>query len=168
MYCTTVPATNATATEIRMPEMIVSDRELLMYSATSASDLPSASSVKAAAASAMPSNSNTIDTVVEVGRPSELKVSSRIMSVTITAKKITMISLKVNICGLKTPERAISIIPEEKVAPNITPMLATNIVVLNEAMRHPRAELRKLTASLLTPTNRSKTASRPKKTSKAM
>ena len=74
----------------------------------------------------------------------------------ITAKKMMMISLKVNICGLKTPERAISIIPEEKVAPNITPMLATNIVVLNEAMRHPRAELRKLTASLLTPTNRSK------------
>ena len=63
------------------------------------------------------------------------------MSVTMTAKKITMISWKVNICGLKTPERAISIIPDENVAPNITPMLATNIVVLNEAMRQPESRI---------------------------
>ena len=85
------------------------------------------------------------------------------MSVTITAKKITMISEKVNICGLKTPERAISIMPEEKVAPSMTPMLATSIVVLKEAMRQPRAEFKKLTASLLTPTNKSKAATKPRK-----
>ena len=90
------------------------------------------------------------------------------MSVTITAKKITMISPNVNICGLNTPERAISIMPEEKVAPSITPRLATIIVVLKDEIRQPRAELRKLTASLLTPTKRSNTARSPRKTSRAM
>ena len=108
-----------------------------------------------------------MDTVVDVGRPSELKRSNKIMSVTITAKKITMISEKVNICGLKTPERAISIIPDENVAPNMTPMLATSMMVLKEAIRQPNAEFKKLTASLLTPTKISKTATRPRKASRA-
>ena len=79
-----------------------------------------------------------METVVDVGRPNELKVSSSNTSVTMTAKKITMISPNVNICGLKTPLRAISIMPLENVAPTRTP---------------------KLTASLLTPTNRSNAAS---------
>jgi len=35
-----------------------------------------------------PSSSNTIDTVVEVGIPKELKMSSKTTSVTITARKI--------------------------------------------------------------------------------
>ena len=92
------------------------------------------------------------NTVVEVGRPKELNMSSSRTSVTMTAKKMTMISLKVNICGLKTPLRAISIMPLEKVAPMRTPRLATIMIVLKEAMREPMAEFRKFTASLLTPT----------------
>ena len=87
------------------------------------------------------------------------------MSAVITAKKITMISAKENICGLKTPERAISIMPEEKVAPSITPAVATHIVVRKRAMRHPRAELRKFTASFDTPTKRSMTAMTARKPS---
>ena len=90
------------------------------------------------------------------------------MSVTMTAKKMIMISEKVNICGLNTPERAISIMPEEKVAPSMTPIEATNIVVLNEAIRQPSAEFKKLTASLLTPTKRSNAASSPRNTSSAI
>ena len=42
---------------------------------------------------------DSIDTVVEVGSPRELNVSSKITSATITAKKINMISVKLNICG---------------------------------------------------------------------
>lgn len=85
----------------------------------------------------------------------ELKASSSRTSVIITAKKMMMISLKVNISGLKTPLRAISIMPLEKVGPSSTPMLATTMMTLKLAMREPMAELRKLTASLLTPTKRS-------------
>lgn len=40
----------------------------------------------------------------------------------------------------------------------MTPAAATHIVVRKEAMRQPKAEFRKLTASLLTPTKRSKQA----------
>ena len=76
-----------------------------------------------------------------------------------------MISLKVNISGLKTPLRAISIMPLEKVEPSSTPMLATTMMTLKLAMREPMAELRKLTASLLTPTKRSTAASMARNTS---
>ena len=76
-----------------------------------------------------------------------------------------MISLKVNISGLKTPLRAISIMPLEKVEPSSTPMLATTMMTLKLAMREPMAELRKLTASLLTPTKRSTAARMARNTS---
>ena len=99
-----------------------------------------------------------MDTVVEVGSPNELKASSIRTSVIITARKIIRISLKVKSCGLKTPLRAISIIPLEKVDPASTPTLATVMMTLKLATREPMAELRKLTASLLTPTKRSTTA----------
>ncbi len=39
-----------------------------------------------------PSSSNTIDTVVDVGIPRELNMSSNIMSVTITAMNMVMTS----------------------------------------------------------------------------
>ena len=42
---------------------------------------------------AAPKSSNTSDTVVEVGMPSELNTSSTITSVTITARKTTITSL---------------------------------------------------------------------------
>ena len=48
-------------------------------------------------------NSKTIDTVVEVGIPNELKTSSSTTSVTMTARKMHIKSLKENICGWKIP-----------------------------------------------------------------
>ena len=52
-----------------------------------------------ATATAAPSSSNTIDTVVEVGIPKVLKRSSKMMSVSITARKMTMISSKTKASG---------------------------------------------------------------------
>ena len=72
-----------------------------------------------------PKSSKTIETVVEVGRPSELKTFKSRTSVTITAEKMMSTSVKVNCEGTRTPDLAISIIPEEKVAPASTPALAT-------------------------------------------
>jgi hypothetical protein len=59
---------------------------------------------------------------------------------------------------LKIPFRATSIIPLEKVAPTNIPRLATDIMVFLEATRDPMEELRKFTASLLTPTTKSEMA----------
>ena len=106
-------------------------------------------------ATAAPNNSNTIDTVVDVGIPRELKKSKRRISVIITAIKMTMISLNINSPGLKIPFRATSIIPLEKTAPTATPTLATIIMVRKEIAFEPIAEFKKFTASLLTPTTKS-------------
>ena len=70
-----------------------------MNSATAVQSAPSLVSLKSAAATALPKSSKTIDTVVDVGSPKELNVSRSRMSATITARKITMISAKENICG---------------------------------------------------------------------
>ena len=61
------------------------------------------------------------------------------------------------------PCRAMSIMPLESDAPMNMPMPAINRMVLKEAALAPTAELRKLTASLLTPTIRSNTASTKRK-----
>ena len=45
-----------------------------------------------------------------------------------------------------------SIMPSEKVAPRRTPAEATIMMIRKGAVRDPTAELRKFTASLLTPT----------------
>ena len=82
-----------------------------------------------------------------------------------TAKNTIISSEKVKSWGWKTPERAISIMPEENVAPASTPIEATQSVVRKEEMRQPRAEFRKLTASFETPTKRSMTAMTPRKAS---
>ena len=57
-----------------------------------------------------------------------------------------------------------SIIPLLIAAPMNTPAEAMMMIVRNGATLVPMAELRKLTASLLTPTDRSKMASRNRKT----
>ena len=62
------------------------------------------------------------------------------------------------------PCLATSIIPALITAPTSTPIEAMNMTVLNFATLAPMAELRKLTASLLTPTNRSNTARISRKT----
>ncbi len=104
---------------------------------------------------AAPSNSNTIDTVVDVGIPSVLKKSNSRISVIITAIKIKMISSKLKAEGLKIPFLATSIIPLENSAPRAIPKLAKIMMFRNEMALEPIAELRKFTASLLTPTIRS-------------
>lgn len=78
----------------------------------------------------------------------------------ITARKMNMTSWKEKKDGLNIPFRATSIIPLENVEPNKMPMLATMKMVRNEATFDPIAELRKLTASLLTPTIKSTMAVR--------
>ena len=69
-----------------------------------------------------------------------------------------MISSKLKAPGLKIPLRATSIIPLENNAPKAIPKLANIIMVLKEMAFEPIAELRKFTASLLTPTIKSPTA----------
>jgi hypothetical protein len=107
---------------------------------------------------AAPSSSKTIDTVVDVGSPKELKMSRSKMSVSITAKKIIKSTSSVKKLGLKMPFRAISMIPLENKEPRIIPHAAIIMIVLNEATLLPIAEFRKFTASLLTPTIKSITA----------
>ena len=108
---------------------------------------------------AAPSSSNTRETVVEVGSPKVLKTSSRITSVSITARKRSIMSENLNIPGWKIPFRATSIIPLEVSTPTRMPIAATLIIVRREAALEPMAEFRKFTASLETPTTRSETAS---------
>src|SRR5690606_12305994 len=105
-----------------------------------------------------PSNSKTIETVVLVGRPSELNRSKTRISVIIIAIKMTIKSSNEKNSGLKITFRAISIIPLEKADPINTPKEATMKMVLRDATLEPIAELRNLTASLLTPTTRSAAA----------
>ena len=57
--------------------------------------------------------------------------------------------------GWKMPLRAICIMPLDDSVPNSTPALAIMRIVRKEAAFEPTAELRKLTASLLTPTIKS-------------
>ena len=83
------------------------------------------------------------------------------MSVIITAIKMIMISEKKNISGLNIPFLATSIIPLENTAPTATPKLARIIMFLTDSALEPKAELRKFTASLLTPTTKSPIARRP-------
>jgi hypothetical protein len=104
---------------------------------------------------AAPNNSNTILTVVEVGSPKVLKISSNIISANITARKMIITSWKLNIWGLKIPFLATSIMPPANKAPIRMPKLAMIIIFFREATLDPIAEFRKLTASLLTPTTKS-------------
>ena len=82
----------------------------------------------------------------------------RITSATITDTKIKIISLMVNISGNNMPLRATSIIPDEKVAPAITPTEATTSTIDKGAIFVPKAEFKKLHASFETPTNKSNAA----------
>ena len=74
---------------------------------------------------AEPNKAKMRETVVEVGRPSVLKMSSRITLATMTARKSSITSWKLNMLGMNTPLRAISIMPLENEAPSSTPMAAT-------------------------------------------
>ena len=59
----------------------------VLSSSLNPSEVPPAIFIRATT-NVAPSSSNTIDTVVDVGMPSELKMSRRMMSVTMTAMKM--------------------------------------------------------------------------------
>ncbi len=85
--CTTVPNTNAMATDRNIPR--ITDSALPVLSSSETPSAPGSPHILISAiTNAAPSSSKTIDTVVEVGIPSELNTSRRMMSVTITAMKI--------------------------------------------------------------------------------
>ena len=88
------------------------------------------------------------------------------MSVTMTARKMYISSWKLNCSGRKIPCLAMSIMPLLRIAPQKTPIAATMMMVRNRAALEPIAELRKLTASLLTPTHRSEIARMNRKITK--
>ena len=84
MNCTRVPKKKAMATERNMPSMTESAFSVLRRSLNPRSGV-SVAILISDTTNVAPSSSNTIDTVVDVGMPSELKMSSSMMSVTITA-----------------------------------------------------------------------------------
>jgi len=107
-----------------------------------------------------PNNSNTSETVVEVGRPNVLNTSSSRISVIITDKKIKSRFSKLYSSGRNIPFRATSIIPVDEVAPIKMPRLAIIKITFLELIFYPTAELVKFTASFATPTIRSLVANK--------
>ena len=84
--CTTVPNTNAMATDRNMPR--ITDNAFSVFRRSlSPRSIPPAILMRATTKVA-PSSSKTMETVVDVGIPNELKMSRSMMSVTITAMKI--------------------------------------------------------------------------------
>ena len=159
----TIPKTNAIAIERNMPR--ITDRALSVLIICANVRAPSVwIFLIMARATVPPSSSNTSDTVVDVGRPLELNASRSITSVTITASIIVISSAKLKYWGWNIPWRAMSIIPLDKEAPRKTPMEAMMMRLRNLAVLEPTAELRKLTASLLTPTMMSEMARQKRKT----
>ena len=86
--CTTVPKTKAMATERKMPSITDSAFSVFSRSLKPRSRPPAI--LMSATTKVAPSSSNTSETVVEVGMPRVLKMSRRMMSVTITAMKMQM------------------------------------------------------------------------------
>jgi hypothetical protein len=91
-----------------------------------------------------------------------LNKSKSKISASIAVKKISMISLNMNMVGLKIPLRATSIIPFADKAPTKTPKEATVKIILKVATFEPTAEPTKFAASFATPTIRSEIAKRNK------
>src|SRR5699024_8546086 len=152
---TKAPMLKAIKMDKKIPVITSVALAVLIYCHTVATDSPFAAILIKDIITAAPKSSNTIDTVVEVGRPSVLKKSRSSTSAIITAIKIIITSLKKNFSGTKIPDRAISIIPLEVTAPKNTPKLAMVRMVLNDKDLDPKAEFKKFTASLLTPTIKS-------------
>ncbi len=88
---TIVPKMKAMATDRNIP--MITDRAFSVLSRSPiARVLSGAMILNSATTNVAPSSSNTIDTVVDVGIPRELNMSSNIMSVTITAMNMVMTS----------------------------------------------------------------------------
>ena len=89
-----VPKAKAITTERSMPEIIASALAELIYVLRSAGASGEFEIFMREIATAAPSNSKTIETVVEVGNPNVLNASRRMTSVIMTARKMIMISEK--------------------------------------------------------------------------
>ena len=98
-YMTMAPTVKATTTDSRIPDIIARAFPELIKSPISFVPSGNPISLMIEIPTAAPSNSNTIETVVEVERPNVLNISSRITSVIITARNMIMISEKKNIWG---------------------------------------------------------------------
>ena len=154
-----LPKMKATIIDANIAEINLNAPAELMYSLNSST--VSGGDVQIlnnATNTAAPNSSKISDTVVDVGKPKVLNTSNIITSQIITARKIIITSWKVNIPGSKTPLRAISIKPFDVSVPAIMPREATIRTTHRAATLEPMLELRKLTASLATPTVRSTTA----------
>ena len=101
-----------------------------------------------------PNRPNTSVTVDDVGSPRSLNRSSTMMLVATTAMNTIITSRNEKLSGCMMPWRATSIIPADMSAPVSTPIDAMTRMVLNVPALAPIADDKKLTASLLTPTNR--------------
>ena len=73
---------------------MMTDNALLELRRSDISRLPSVDILRSAKTNVPPKSSNTNDTVVDVGIPRELNTSRTITSVTITARKSIITSLK--------------------------------------------------------------------------
>ena len=93
MYCTTIPKKKAIATERNIASMTVNALSVLS-SSPSCNAPPEPAILTMAMATVPPRSSNTKETVVEVGMPSELNTSKRTTSVSITASSMHIISEK--------------------------------------------------------------------------
>lgn len=157
------PKTKAMATERKIPMTMVSAFSVLMRFTKDSVPVGSFTMRSIAMAKVAPRSSKTKETVVDVGNPSVLKKSIKNTSVIIEATKMHMISAKTKLAGWKTPCLATSIIPLLSKAPTKMPSPAIIKIIRTEAALLPTAELIKLTASLLTPTTKSKTANNVRK-----
>ena len=163
MYITIIPQVNASTTESRIAAMIPIARSVLMKLPKSVNARVSVPAIlKIETAIADPNKQKINDTVVEVGRPHVLYRSSRMVFANITPRYNIITSWKVNSDGSNIPLRATSIMPLEVTAPMMIPIEATNKMTFLGAAFDPIAELRKLTASFVTPTNKPATARTPR------
>ena len=86
IYCTKAPKKKAIATERKIPK--IPDRAFSVFSnSANVSPVVSEANLTKANANEAPKSSKTIETVVDVGIPKELNISSNTISVTITARK---------------------------------------------------------------------------------
>ena len=93
IHCTTRPNTNAIATDRNIEIIIVNAFSVFRSSMMLVSIVPELI-LNIDIMNAAPNSSNTIETVVEVGRPRVLKRSSKNTSLITTAKKMHITSLK--------------------------------------------------------------------------
>ena len=162
-YITIIPQVNASTTDSRIAAMIPSARSELIYSPKLANVISGLLAIlKTETAIAEPNKQKISDTVVDVGRPHVLYRSSRMMLANITPKYNIITSWNVKSEGSNIPLRATSIIPLDVTAPMMIPIEAIIRITFLGAAFEPIAELRKLTASLVTPTNRPATARMPR------